>query len=134
MFRELKLANVEIRLPPDESLVGALRLLVSGLGARLGFNVDELEDLKFTVSEAFLAVVERSAGQVGVVTVRWEESPEQLTVRVTDPSLTHTSVATCPVVGLIERVADSVVYEKGDRKELVIQFRSPDAKGTPREG
>ncbi len=122
MIKELKLANVEIRLPADEGLVGALRLLVSGLASRLGFNVDELEDLKFVVSEAFLAVVERSEGQIGVVTLRWEETPEQLTVRITDPSHSYTSVTATPVMSILQKVADSVTYSK-DEKELKLSFK-----------
>lgn len=122
MKKGLRLANVEIKLPPDEELVGALRLFASGLASRLGFNADELEDLKLTISEAFLAIVERSKGQLGTVTVRWEEMPEQLTVRIIDPSRTHTSVATTPIYALLERIADEVRYVENNR-ELILGFR-----------
>ncbi len=124
MTAEIKLARIEVKLPPEESLVSALRLLVSGLASRLGFNTDEIEDLKFAVSEAFLAVVERSRGQQGVITLRWEETPEQLTVRITDPSHTHTTVTSTPIFELIKRVAGEVIYEEGEQPTITIRFKN----------
>jgi serine/threonine-protein kinase RsbW len=63
MDKKLKLANVELHLPADELMASPLRLLVSGLASRLGFTLDELDDLKLTLGEAFLAVVDKCKGQ-----------------------------------------------------------------------
>lgn len=123
MQKELKLVNVELKLPPEENLVGALRLFATGLAYRLGFNTDELEDLKLTISEAFLAIIEKSRGARGQVTVKWQETPEQVTIRVTDPSHAHSSIASMPIYGLLKRVADAVTYEEGEQPQVRIDFR-----------
>jgi len=128
MEKELKLVNVELKLPPEENLAGALRLFASGLAYRLGFNTDEMEDLKLTISEAFLAIVEKSRGARGQVTVKWQETPEQVTIRVTDPSHTHTSIASMPVFGVLKRVADAVTYEEGEEPQVRIDFRLPESE------
>jgi len=128
MLKELKLVTVEVKLPPEENLVSALRLLVSGLGARLGFTTDELEDLKFAVGEAFLAVAERSKGQKGLITVRWEETPNQLSVIVSDPARAYTSVATSPIYAILQRVAETVVHQEGDKPGVTIYFRRDSEK------
>ena len=126
MEKELKLVNVELKLPPEENLACVLRLFATGLAYRLGFNTDELEDLKLVVSEAFLAIIEKSRGARGQVTVKWQETPEEVTIRITDPSHTHTSLASMPIYGLLKRVADAVTYEEGEQPQVRIDFRLPE--------
>ena len=128
MEKELKLVSVELRLPPEANLAGALRLFASGLAYRLGFNTDELEDLKLTISEAFLAIIEKSRGARGQVTVKWQETPQEVTIRITDPSHTHTSVASMPVFGVLKRMADAVTYEEGEQPQVRIEFKLPEGE------
>jgi hypothetical protein len=114
MDKKLKLANVELHLPPDDIMVSPLRLLVSGLASRLGFSMDEIEDLKLTVGEAFLAVVEKCHGLQGQIAVRWNETPESLTVRITDPSHTFSKVYNEPILHLLEKIADEITVGEPD--------------------
>ncbi len=114
MDTKLKLANVEVHLPPDELMASPLRLLVSGLANRLGFSIDEIEDLKLSVGEVFLAVVDKCRKMQGQITVRWSETPETLTVRITDPSHTFSKLHSEPILHLLEKVADEITVGDPD--------------------
>lgn len=48
---------IEIRVPAKPQFVSVIRLTVSGLANRIGFDYDEIEDLKIAVSEAVTNVV-----------------------------------------------------------------------------
>lgn len=48
---------IEIRVPAKSQYVSVIRLAVSGLGTRIGFSYDEIEDLKIAVGEAVTNVV-----------------------------------------------------------------------------
>ena len=108
MDTKIKLANVEVHLPPDELMVSPLRLLVSGLASRLGFSTDEIEDLKLSVGEVFLSVVDKCRNMQGQVTVRWNETPDNLSIRITDPSHTFTKLHSEPILHILEKVADEI--------------------------
>ncbi len=114
MDTKLKLANVEVHLPPDELMASPLRLLVSGLANRLGFSIDEIEDLKLSIGEVFLAVVDKCRKMQGQITVRWSETPETLTVRITDPSHTFSKLHSEPILHLLEKVADEITVGDPD--------------------
>lgn len=43
--------KIELVLPMKPEYVGIARLLVSGVASRIGFDIDEIEDLKVAVSE-----------------------------------------------------------------------------------
>lgn len=48
---------IEIRVPAKPQFVSVIRLTISGLASRNGFNYDEIEDLKIAASEAVTNVV-----------------------------------------------------------------------------
>lgn len=48
---------IEIRVPAKPQFVSVIRLTISGLASRIGFNYDEIEDLKIAASEAITNVV-----------------------------------------------------------------------------
>jgi hypothetical protein len=49
-----KTEQIVIELPAEKELAKLLRMLAAGLGWRLNFNFDEIEDLKIAVEEGFL--------------------------------------------------------------------------------
>ncbi len=123
MDKTLKLANIELKLPPDELMVSPLRLLVSGLASRFpGFTVDEIEDLKASIGEAFLAVADRCKTLKGAITVRWSETQENLSIRITDPSHTFTKVENVPLFQVLERVADEISVGEGEEPAIRLRF------------
>ncbi len=44
--------HIEMKIPALSDYVGVVRLAVSGIGTRLNFSIEEIEDLKIAVSEA----------------------------------------------------------------------------------
>ena len=51
---------IEIRVPAKAQYIGIARLTISGLASRLGFNYDEIEDLKIATSEAVTNAVQHA--------------------------------------------------------------------------
>ncbi|WP_202080808.1 anti-sigma B factor RsbW [Caldalkalibacillus salinus] len=43
---------VELKVPAKPEYVGVVRLFLSGVASRLGFTIDEVEDIKLAVAEA----------------------------------------------------------------------------------
>lgn len=52
--------EVELRLPADGAYASVLRTLTAGLAARLDFTMDDIEDLRISVSEAAAMVLEQA--------------------------------------------------------------------------
>lgn len=53
-------AIVDLAVPADGSYVATLRTLAAGLAARLDFTMDDVEDLRISVSEAAAMVLEQA--------------------------------------------------------------------------
>lgn len=49
--------QIEISLPARAEYIGAVRLFVSGVASRLGFDYDDIEDIKLAVAEACTNVI-----------------------------------------------------------------------------
>lgn len=128
MEQMLKLANVELRLPPDELMVSPLRLLVAGLASRLGFSVDEIEDLKLSIGEAFLAIADKCRHLQGLISVRWSETPETLTVRITDPAHSFTRVHHESIFHLLQRLPGEISVGEGKDKGIHLRFNLEDRR------
>ncbi|MCC7478232.1 hypothetical protein IT575_07205 [bacterium] len=89
-----KIANlVELKVPVSADYVSVVRLLVSGLGNRLGLPIDELENLKLMIGEAFLTVVTKAEGAAGLMHLTWKQDGARITVSLSDPSGKHKSIA-----------------------------------------
>lgn len=84
--------NVELKVPVDESYVSVVRLLVSGLGTRLGLPVGEIERLKDAVGESFMTVAALSGEQSGLINLKWNQNAERVSVRISDPSGRHKEI------------------------------------------
>ncbi len=81
--------NVELKVPVDASYVSVVRLLVSGLGTRIGLAVDEIENLKLVAGEAFLTIVDKCEQTLGLITLRWRQAEEHIAISLVDPSGKH---------------------------------------------
>ena len=52
--------DAEVRLPADRAYVAVLRMATAGLGARLDFTLDDIEDLRMAVGEASAILLDRA--------------------------------------------------------------------------
>lgn len=55
--------SVELTLPINAAYISAARLTASSIANRLGFGIEEVEDIKTAVSEACTFIIERLSGQ-----------------------------------------------------------------------
>lgn len=70
-----------LRLPAGAELVSVARLTVAGLASRLGFDFDEVEDLRVAVAEAVTLLLPPPAEEAtATVELRATWSPEGLCV------------------------------------------------------
>jgi serine/threonine-protein kinase RsbW len=52
--------NIELSLPVNAAYVSAARLTASSISYRMGFSIDEIEDIKAAVSEACTYIIKKS--------------------------------------------------------------------------
>jgi serine/threonine-protein kinase RsbW len=70
---------VELRLPADTRLVRVARLVASGVGTTIGFDVEEIEDLRVAVDEGCSALIE--GGDRGPLMLKFEFDDRAVVVR-----------------------------------------------------
>lgn len=94
--------RVELKVPVQESYASVVRLLVSGLGARIGLPLSELDDLKLLVGEAFLTICERAEQTTGLIHLAWQQSVDGISISISDPSGRHKSVLNAANLALLK--------------------------------
>lgn len=78
--------TVEIRIPSDPEYVKIVRLAVAGIGARLDYSYDDIEDLKLAVTEACNNAILHAQEARGVG-VKCSQTGESLEIEITDAGL-----------------------------------------------
>lgn len=74
---------IELSLPANAAYVSAARLTASSIANRLGFDIDETEDVKAAVSEACAMLIKLSpAGIVKHFKIIFSPGVKSLTVRI----------------------------------------------------
>ncbi|MFB4168136.1 anti-sigma B factor RsbW [Virgibacillus sp. JSM 102003] len=77
---------IEMKVPAKAEYVGVVRLSMSGIASRMGFNYEDIEDLKVAVSEAITNAVDHAYtdDDSGEVTVGYGVYENRLEVMVAD--------------------------------------------------
>lgn len=76
---------IEMRFPSKPEYVGVIRLSVSGIGHRMGFSYEDIEDMKVAISEATSNVVEHAyTNSEGEVTLGFGLYEDRLEIMVAD--------------------------------------------------
>ena len=77
---------VEMTIPAKPEFVGVVRLTVSGIANRLGFNFEEIEDIKVAISEAITNTVQHAYKEdhVGDVKIGFSLYEDRLETVVVD--------------------------------------------------
>jgi anti-sigma regulatory factor (Ser/Thr protein kinase) len=92
---------IDIKLPVAQEYTAVLRLFVAGIGNLWGMTLDEIDDLKLTITEAFLDIVDRSKDTGGLISVRWRVHSDRAIMTLTDPSRSIRKIAQSPVLALL---------------------------------
>lgn len=72
--------QIRLTLPATPQLMRVARLTAAGLASRLGFSLDEVEDLKIAVDELCFALV-GSRGREGTLTVTYRLTATELVIQ-----------------------------------------------------
>jgi len=97
-------SNVELKVPVSDDYVSVVRLLVSGLCTRLGLAVDETENLKMVIGEAFLTIVGKCESIAGLIHLNWKQDHSHISVSISDPSGKHKSVTNAANLALLSKL------------------------------
>ena len=111
--------RVELKVPVAADYVSVVRLLVSGLGSRLGLPVGEIEDLKMVVGEAFLTIVDKAEAASGLMQLAWKQEGNRITVSMSDPSGRHKSITSSASMALLNTLGGEISSSVVDGREQV---------------
>lgn len=77
---------IQMKVPSKPEYVGVIRLTLSGIASRMGFNYEDIEDLKVAVSEATTNVVSHAYenNESGELTLGYGIHEDRLEVMVSD--------------------------------------------------
>jgi hypothetical protein len=108
--------SVTVRIPASPQYVSVVRLIAASLGARLGFTIDEIEDLKIGVDELAGYLTGRD-GRDGTLEIRFAISGDSIEIagggdfesrQRAGPELSDFSRR------ILETVVDSAALDPGD--------------------
>ncbi len=120
---------IDIKLPVAQEYTAVLRLFVAGIGNMWNMTLDEIDDLKLTVTEAFLDIVDRNTNLNGHVSIRWRVDANRAVITLTDPNRTIRKIAQSPVLTLLAESGKEIdILEVGgeNRVELGFALRLPE--------
>lgn len=72
--------TVSVKIPASPAYLQVVRLIASGLASRLGFNIDEIEDLKIGVDE-LCAYLTGAQGRPGSLQITFEVHDHKLKIK-----------------------------------------------------
>jgi serine/threonine-protein kinase RsbW len=76
---------IEMKIPAKPEFVGVIRLTLSGVASRMGFDYDAIEDLKIAASEAITNAVQHAYhGENGEVVIGFAVHKDRLELMVAD--------------------------------------------------
>lgn len=103
------MGEVRLEVPASPEFFRITRIMVAGVASRVGFTLDEVEDLRIAIDELCFALVGR-AGRDGTLTVHYAIDDDGLSVRGTGHFPDGTGSA--PVLSpLSEQILHAVVDE-----------------------
>jgi serine/threonine-protein kinase RsbW len=108
--------TVSIRIPASPEYLHVVRLVTSGLAARVGFTLDDIEDLKIGVDE-LAAYLTGPQGRDGALEIRFSVGDDHIEIhgaaRVGTPQAMRTDLTEMSRM-ILETVADSAVLTEDD--------------------
>jgi len=80
---------IELHLPPDPKYIAVVRLTVAGVASRSGISVDDVDDLKVAVCEAFTNTIDHAfrGRDPKSVTIRMATGSADLRIEVVDEGI-----------------------------------------------
>ena len=107
---------VEFRIPPDPAYVRIARLAAGDMGGRVGFSIDELDDVRLAVDEMCAVLIGTGAS---VIDVRMQAHERTLIVEGRAPDARSEMVASELSEMLLGALVDSCVFTMRGREACV---------------
>jgi serine/threonine-protein kinase RsbW len=107
---------VEFRIPPDPAYVRIARLAAGDMGGRVGFSIDELDDVRLAVDEMCAVLIGTGAS---VIDVRMQARERTLIVEGRAPDARSEMVASELSEMLLGALVDSCVFSVRGREACV---------------
>jgi serine/threonine-protein kinase RsbW len=122
---------VEIRLPADSAYLSVLRTATAGLGARLDFTLDEIEDLRIAVDEACAMLLSQAVDDTDL-TCRFELTGGTLAMEVSARTRDGALPAEDTFAWMVlSALAGSVESSAGDDHRVHIKLRKERSEDKP---
>ena len=103
---------IELRIPPDPAYVRVARLAAGDMGGRVGFSVDELDDVRLAVDE-LCAVLIGAGGHV--LELRMQANERTLIIEGCTPGATTVTAPSELSEMLIRALVDTCTISTEDR-------------------
>src|SRR3954447_4262949 len=107
---------IEFRIPPDPAYVRIARLAAGDMGGRVGFSIDELDDVRLAVDEMCAVLIGTGAS---VIDVRMQARERTLIVEGRAPDARSEMVASELSEMLLGALVDSCVFSVRGREACV---------------
>ena len=107
--------EVRLEVPASPEFLRVARMMAAGVASRLGFTLDEVDDLRIAIDELCFCLVGRS-GRPGTVAIRYLMGPDGLTVTGTGhfADLAHEEPRLSPMsLQILQSVTDECEVEGG---------------------
>ena len=83
-----KADRLEFTMPSSSEYVGVMRLAISGVASRLNFTIEDIEDIKIAISEAYTNAVQHGySHESGRVTMICDVYEDRLEMQVQDQGI-----------------------------------------------
>ncbi len=84
----LKPETIELKLPAKDEYMNVVRLSIAGIGERMNFSVDDIEDIKVAVGEACINSIrhgyQEKASEENLIHIRFLIHPKKLEIVIKD--------------------------------------------------
>lgn len=82
-MRDVVSDNVTLVLPAKSEYVSTARLTASSMASRIGFNIDEVEDIKVAVSEVCNIILSKVGNEVSQYKISFQVNSDELIITFT---------------------------------------------------
>jgi serine/threonine-protein kinase RsbW len=107
--------RIVLSLPPNAAYVTSARLTAASIANRIGFDVDEIEDVKTAVSEACIFIIKKSEGRNAPFKIEFFVSGASMEINFTSEENADFAVTDKDLGILMIRASmDSFSIEGGD--------------------
>ncbi len=110
-------------LPARPEFVSVARLALAGLATRLGFDYDEVEDIRIAVAEAMTLLLGDQAGEERIdLRARWSDARLEISVRRGAGAVAVDRDSAAIATMVMEALMDTAVVEPGGTGQAAVRL------------